>query len=141
MPTAAPTLDPVLFPGIIQHCPEHSLLYCKPCSAVVLLPALQLHLRRCHRLPLAQLKLLLKHCQSLDLIAKRRDLQLPPNGSPALLFPPIKKGYSCCRCRNLTSSYKKARNHANKVHKLSLQAYTDGYRPMQLQSWFPNSWA
>jgi hypothetical protein len=130
MPTIAPTLDPALFPGIIQHYPEHSLLYCQPCSAVVLLPALQLHLRRYHRLPLAQRKLLLKHCQSLDLIAKREDLQLPPNGSPALLFLPIKKGYSCCQCRYLTSCYKEARSHANKVHKLSLQACTNSYRPV-----------
>jgi hypothetical protein len=36
MPAIAPTLDPALFPGSIQHYAEHRLLYCRPCSTVVL---------------------------------------------------------------------------------------------------------
>jgi Orsellinic acid/F9775 biosynthesis cluster protein D len=141
MPTTAPTLDPALFPGIIQHRPKHRLLYCRPYSTVVLPRSLQQHLYGCHTLPQAQRKLLLQHCRSLDLTAQRRDLQLPPDASPALPSLPIEKGYSCCRCRYLTSSRKMARNHANKVHKLSLQACTDSYHSVQLQSWFLGSLA
>ena len=33
----------------------------------------------------------------------------------------------------------RVRNHINKVHKLSEQACTDSYRPVQLQSWYPGS--
>jgi Orsellinic acid/F9775 biosynthesis cluster protein D len=136
MATVAPTLGPALFPGIIQHHPEHRLLYCRPCSTVVLARALKQHLCSCHRLPLSQRQLLLKHCQSLDLITQRKDLQLLPDQSPALPFLPVQKGYSCCQCRYLTCSRKQARRHGNKVHKLCLQACTDSYRPVQLQSWF-----
>jgi len=48
MPAAAPTLDPALFSGVIQHYPEHRLLYCRTCSSVVLRQSLQQHLYCCH---------------------------------------------------------------------------------------------
>ena len=105
----------------------------------MLLRSLQQHLYNCHYLPKAQLRLLLQHCRSLDLITQHKNLQLLPDGSPALQFLPIKKGSSCCRCRYLTSSRKQARNHANKVHKLNEQACTDSYRSVQLQSWYPGT--
>ena len=139
MATAAPKLDPALFPGIIQHYPEHRLLYCQPCSTVVLLRSLPQHLHSCHYLLKAQRRLLLQHCRSLDLITQRKDLQLLPNGSPALQFLPINKGYSCCRCCYMTMSRKHVRNHVNKVHKLSKQACTDSYQLVQLQSWYPGT--
>ena len=59
MATAAPpTLDPALFPGLIQHYPKHRLLYCRPCTTVIFLKALWRHLQSCHQLPLAQRQLL-----------------------------------------------------------------------------------
>jgi len=55
-------LDPELFPGLIQHHPKHRLLYCRPCAAVLFPKGLCRHLQSCHRLPLAQRRLLLQHC-------------------------------------------------------------------------------
>jgi hypothetical protein len=101
--------------------------------------ALRQHLQRRHRLPVAQRQLLLRHCQSLDLITRPEDLQLPPDHSSTLPFLPVKKGYSCCQCRYLTCSRKQARNHANQVYKLTLQACTNSYHSVQLQSWFSGS--
>jgi Orsellinic acid/F9775 biosynthesis cluster protein D len=101
-----------------------------------MLPALQQHLRRCHHLPRAQRLQLLQHCRSLDLITRLGDLQLPLDNSPALPFLPVQNGYSCGQCRRLTCSRKEAHKHANKVHRLTFQACTDSYRPIQLQSWF-----
>jgi len=96
MATAAapppPTLDPALFPGLIQHHPEHCLLYCRPCTAVVFRGALWRHLQTSHRLPVAQRKLLVRHCQALDLITQPEDLRLPPDESPPLPFLPVRRG-------------------------------------------------
>jgi hypothetical protein len=72
--TAAPTLDPALLPGLIQHHPAHRLLYCWPCTAVVFPKGLHWHLLRYHRLTPAQRWLLVQHSQSLDLIAQPKDL-------------------------------------------------------------------
>ena len=140
MPATAPTtLDPALFPGLIQHHPEHRLLYCKPCTAVVFPQSLRRHLQGCHRLLRAQRQLLLQHCQSLDLITHPEDLQLLPDHSLALQFLPVQRGYSCCKCHFLSCSRKKVRQHVNKAHGLALQACTDSYCPVQLQAWFSGS--
>jgi hypothetical protein len=138
MATTAPTLDSALFPGLIQHHPAHRLLYCRPCTAVVFPKALQRHLQSQHRLPLAQRQLLVEHCQSLDLIAQQKDLQLPPDHSPALPFVPVHTGYSCRQrqCRYLTCSRDNIRGHVNKAHGLHQQACTDSYESVKLQSWF-----
>ena len=95
MASTTPTLDLALFPGLIQHHPAHRLLYCQSCTAVVFPKGLCRHLYSCHRLPQAQRRLLVKHCQSLDLITQPEDLQLPPDHSPALPFLPVHKGHSC----------------------------------------------
>ena len=138
MPATAPTtLDLALFPGLIQHHPEHRLLYCKPCTAVVFPQSLRRHLQGCHRLLRASRQLLLQHCQSLDLITHPKDLQLPPDHSLALQFLPVQKGYSCRQCRFLSCSRKTVRRHVNKAHGLALQACTDSYCLVRLQAWFP----
>jgi hypothetical protein len=139
MPTAAPTtvLDLALFPGLIQHHPDYRLLYCRPCTAVISIGALWRHLQDHHRVPLVQRKLLLKHCQSLDLIPKLKDLRLPIDHSLALQFLPVRQGYSCRQCRYLTSCRDSVRGHINTTHKLYRQAGTDSYHSVQLQTWFP----
>jgi Orsellinic acid/F9775 biosynthesis cluster protein D len=120
MPTPAPTtiLDLALFLGLIQHHPDYRLLYCQPCTAVVFIGALWRHLRDHHQVPLVQRKLLLQHCQSLDLIPTPEDLQLPIDHSPALQFLPVHQGYSCRQCRYLTSCKDSVRRHINTTHKL-----------------------
>jgi hypothetical protein len=135
--TPLPTLDPTLFPGLIQHYPEHRLLYCQPCTAVVFPTALFRHLQRLHQpVPVAQRKLLVQYCHSLDLAAGPKDLQLPPENSPPLLFVPVQKGYSCGQCRFLTCSRSNVRRHLNRAHGLDRQACTDSYRP-ELVPGFP----
>jgi hypothetical protein len=105
---------------------------------VVFLKALRQHLYSCHQLPLDQRQLLVQHCQSLDLITQPKDLQLPPDHSPALPFLPVRKGYSCRQpqCRLLNCSRSNVRRHVNQAHELYLQACTDSYEAVQLQSWF-----
>ena len=51
MPTAAPTpvLDLALLPILIQHYPEHRLLYCRLCTTVVFLKGLSRQLRDIHK--------------------------------------------------------------------------------------------
>ena len=143
MATAAPTpkLNPALFPGLIQHHPKHRLLCCRPCFAAVLPKALCRHLQTFHQVPIEQRRLLLKHCESLDLITQAKDIQLPPNHSPALQFLPVTKGYSCRQpqCPYLTSNEDNMRWHINKTHKLFVQACTDSFQSVQLQSWFHDS--
>ena len=141
MATAAPTqeLDPALFPGPIQHQPEHRLLYCRSCTAVVFLKGLPRHLQHFHRVFAAARQPLLKHCQSLDLITQPKDLQLLPDHSPALQFLPVHTGYSCSLCRFLTCSEDSIRRHINQAHKLYWQACSDNYQLAQLQSWFPST--
>jgi hypothetical protein len=138
MPTAAPPPDPAPFPSFIQHRPEHRLLYCQPCSAVVFPKGLCRHLQRCHRLPAAQRRRLVQHCQSLDLITQPEDLQPPLDDSPALPFLPVRTGYSCSQgqCRFLTPSRDGIRQHVNGAHRLYLQACTNSYSSAPLQSWF-----
>jgi hypothetical protein len=140
MATAAPTqeLDPALFPGIIQHRPEHRLLYCRPCSAAMFPKGLHRHLQAYHRVPIEQRRLLLQHCGSLDLITQAKDIQLPLNHSPALQFLPVQKGYSCRQpqCPYLTTNEDNMRGHINQAHKLFYQACTDSFQSVQLQSWF-----
>jgi Orsellinic acid/F9775 biosynthesis cluster protein D len=142
MPTAAaPTPDPAPFPGFIRHYPEHRLLFCQPCSAVVFPKGLCQHLRRSHQLPTAQRKLLVERCWSLDLITQSKDLQLQPDYSPALSFLSVHNGYSCSQgqCRFLTFNRDNIRQHVNQAHKLYLQACTNSYKSAQLQSWFRGS--
>jgi hypothetical protein len=126
MPTTAPTipttLNPALFPGLIQYYPDHRLLYCRSCTTAVFSKALRRHLQDRHCLPLAQRQLLLQHCQSLDLISQPEDLQLPPDKSLALPLLPVQKGYSCSRFRFLSGSRSNMRHHVNKAHQLGLQA-------------------
>jgi hypothetical protein len=143
MPTTAPALvlDPALFPGLIQHYPEHRLLYCWSCTTVVFLKGLSRHLQDVHKVSVATRQPFLDHCQSLDLITQPKDLQLPPDHSLALEFLPVQEGYSCRQCRFLTCSEKLVRVHINRVHKLTWQACSDNYRPVQLQSWFPSTQA
>jgi hypothetical protein len=88
--------------------------------------------------PVEQRKLLLKHCESLDLITQAKDIQLLPNDSLALQFLPVTKGYSCrqSQCHYLTSNENNMRWHINKTHKLLFQAFTDSFQSVQLQSWF-----
>jgi hypothetical protein len=138
MPTTAPALvlDPAIFPGLIQHHPNHRLLYCQYCTTVVFLKGLSRHLRGVHSVPTAMRQPLLDHCQSLDLITQRKDLQLPPDHSLALQFLPMQEGYSCCQCRFLSCADKVVRVHLNRVHDLTWQACSDNYRPAHLQSWF-----
>ena len=134
--TTASTLDPALFPGLICYYPAYRLLYCCSCRAVILIGTLSHHLYDCHHVRGPQHRLLVEHCRSLDLVTQRADLQLPPNGSPALAFVPTRAGYSCCQspCRYLTWSRKQMRLHANRTYKLGMQACTDSYRPVRLQS-------
>ena len=134
--TTSTTLEPALFPGLIQHYPDYHILYCKPCTAVVFPKGLYRHLQGFHQVLPAQRLLLVQHCQSLDLIARPEDLQLQPDYSLALRFLPIQQGYSCSRCRFLSSSRDSIRQHINKAHKLFQQACTNSYERAQLQSWF-----
>jgi hypothetical protein len=96
MPPATPTPDPTPFVGLIQHHPDHRLLYCGPCWAVVFIVGLLRHLQTYHlQLPLNWRKRIHIHYQFLDLITQKMDLKLLPNHSPALPFLPITGGYSC----------------------------------------------
>jgi hypothetical protein len=137
--TAHPTLDPAIFPGLIQHYPDCHVLYCKPCNAIVFPTALSRHLQHYHKVHIDQRRLLDQHCQSLELVARRKDLQLPADQSLALQFLPVHAGYSCCKCQFLTTSKSQVRCYINQAYQLSYQACTDNYRSVQLQTWFPSS--
>jgi hypothetical protein len=134
--TAHPTLNLAIFPGLIQHYPDCHVLYCKPCNAVVFPTALSGHLGRYHKVHIDQRRLLDQHCQSLELVAQRKDLQLPADQSLALQFLPVHAGYSCCKCRFLTIAESMMRGHVNQAHQLTYQACTDNYCSVQLQTWF-----
>jgi hypothetical protein len=130
---SVPDLNLALFPGVIQSHPQHRLLYCRPCATVVLPRTLPEHLRRFHRgFAASQRRLLVQHCETLDLITAVEDLQLQLDKSPPLPFLPVHKGYSCSQCRYLTCSRKRVRIYANKIHKLCLQACTNSYKLVQL---------
>jgi hypothetical protein len=137
--TAHPTLDPALFPGLIQHYPDYCVLYCKPCRAVVFPNALPRHLQHNHDIPITQRTLLVHYCQSLELAATRKDLQLPADQSLPLPSVPIHPGYSCRKCQFLTISKSMVRHHLNQAHQLTYQDCTDNYCSVQLQAWFPRS--
>jgi len=136
--TAHLTLDPAVFPGLIQHYPDYRVLYCKPCHAVVLPTALPRHLQQYHDISIAQRRLLEHYCQSLELNATGKDTQLPADQSLPLQPLPIRPGYSCRKCRFLTISKSIMRRHVNRAHQLSYLACTDNYCSVQLQTWFPS---
>ena len=126
--TTSLLLDPALFPGLIQYYPAYCVLYCRPCTAVVFPSALLQHLQHCYNLfAVVQRRLLVQHCQTLDLIAAAGDLQLPANDSLLLSFLPVYPGYSCSCCSYLTCSRKQVCNHANRIYRLRLQACTNSY--------------
>jgi hypothetical protein len=128
MSLPTPTLDPALLYNLIQHHPEHCLLYCQPCAAVLFPKGLHRHLQKLHKqVPAAQRQLLTQHCQSLELITQPKDLQLPLDNSLPLSFMPIQQGYSCCQCRFLTCSESNIRKHINKDHGQSQGACTRSY--------------
>jgi Orsellinic acid/F9775 biosynthesis cluster protein D len=141
MPTTAstPVLDPALFPGLIQYHPEYRLLYCRSYTTVVFLKGLFRHLQDVHKVSAATRQPLLDHCQSLDLITQPKDLQLPPDYSLALQFLPVQEGYSCRQCRFLTCSEKFVHVHINRAYKLTWEACSDNYQPVQLQGWLPST--
>ena len=136
MPAPLPALDLAIFPGLIQHLPDHRVLYCKPCTTIVLPKSLDCHLRRYHRCPIAQRRALLEYCSSSFDLLPGLPAELP-DGQLQLPQLPVLEGFSCCCCRFLTISRSCIRQHANKVHQLALQACTDAYRRVLLQTWSP----
>jgi hypothetical protein len=114
--TAHSMLDPAVFPSLIQHYPDYRVLYCKLCNAVVLPNALPRHLQHYHHIPINQQRLLVHYCQSLELTATHKDIQLLTDQSLLLQSLPIRPSYSCCNCRFLTISKSIMRGYVNQAY-------------------------
>ena len=129
-------LDPALFPGLIEHFSEQSVVYCHACKHVCFPSELDQHLYRKHGLSMKQRQPVVDHCQTLpvalaaDALAPGRDNSLP------VPFLPILEGFACNYCRFYTINRKAVRAHLNQAHLLQRQACTGRYRPVQLQSWY-----
>lgn len=111
-----------LYSRLDLELPDYRVLYCKPCTAVVFPTSLPRHLQRYHNVLIDQRRLLVQHCQSLELIAKHKDLQLLADQSLALQFLFVHAGYSYHRGRFLTSSRSSIRDHINQDLIVSLRS-------------------
>ncbi len=128
-------MDPTIFPGLIEHFPEYSVLYCHPCHHVYFPTQIQSHLFRTHQVPIQQRRLVSQHCQALAVaqsdatLALRLDLSLP------VPFLPTWDGFACHQCRFYTRNRGVMRGHVNTAHQLRRAACRASYHPVKLQSW------
>jgi hypothetical protein len=131
------TFDPTIFPGQIEHLPDHKLLFCHVHKQVVPLSQLEAHLFRTHSIPKPVRRLLLDHCSTLDVIRSEAELLDRPDSSPVIpAIPLYDNSYACSRCRFLTISYGAIMKHLNTAHSIYRSACKDHFTRVQLQSWY-----
>ena len=131
----ASDLDPCVFPGLIEHFPDHQVLYCHSCQSTCFLSQLDRHLAAVHRIDAKRRRPVVQHCQDLAVAVAVDELPLGRDGSPPVPFLPILDGFACELCPFYSISRAMIRGHLNQVHQLQRNYCTIQYSPAKLQSW------